>query len=225
MKLTERMVLEVAAHEAIVTQTYRDSEGVLTWALGVTNSSGHRVERYIGNPQPLQVCIDVSVWLLQKYLDEVVAAFAPHKLTETQAAGALSFHWNTGAISTATWVKDFKNGLISKARESFMLWKKPAAIIDRRKKELALFFDGKWSYDGATTVITGVTASMTPNWKIAKRVNILKEVNRALGGTSDDNGIGVKPTPTPDPTLPTAPGGATNLFQALADLLKRIFGK
>lgn len=225
MKLTERMVLEVAQHEAIVTQAYLDSVGVLTWAMGVTNASGHKVDRYVGNPQPLQTCLDVSVWLLQKYLDEVVAAFAPMKLTESQAGGALAFHWNTGAIKTATWVKDVKRGDMAAARKSFMLWNKPPEIVGRRTKERDLFFDGKWTYDGATTVITGVTAAMKPNWKIAKRQNISKEVNRALGGTSDDNGIGVKPTPTPDPTLPTAPGGATNLFQALADLLKRIFGK
>lgn len=41
------------ANEALVRQTYKDSANVLTRCVGMTNATGHRVERYIGNPQPL----------------------------------------------------------------------------------------------------------------------------------------------------------------------------
>ena len=41
------VAIEVASHEAIIRQTYKDSVGVLTWDVGMTNATGHTVERYI----------------------------------------------------------------------------------------------------------------------------------------------------------------------------------
>lgn len=51
MRVDFNVAMEVAAYEALVRQTYKDSKGVLTWCVGMTNATGHRVERYIGKPQ------------------------------------------------------------------------------------------------------------------------------------------------------------------------------
>lgn len=40
-KLTPRIVAAIAHEEGLVLEAYRDSVGVWTWALGVTNASGH----------------------------------------------------------------------------------------------------------------------------------------------------------------------------------------
>ncbi|WMT92818.1 hypothetical protein [Pelagibacterium sp. H642] len=40
-----RAALELASHEALMPQTYKDSVDVLTWCVGMTNATGHRVER------------------------------------------------------------------------------------------------------------------------------------------------------------------------------------
>ena len=96
MKLTPKIVLEIASHEAIIRSAYKDSVGVWTWSAGITSASGHSVERYIDNPQTMQKCLEIYVWLLgEKYAPAVDKAFAGHVLTEAQYAAALSFHWNT----------------------------------------------------------------------------------------------------------------------------------
>ena len=170
MQITNKVATEVASHEAIVRAAYKDSVGIWTWGIGITTSSGHSVERYIGNPQSHAKVMDVFRWALDKYAEDVRKAFAGCELTEEQSAAALSFHYNTGAILKASWVKHFKNGDMAAAKKSFMNWKKPSEIIPRRKKERDLFFDGKWSNDGTIPEYTRLTKSHTPVW--GSRVNI-----------------------------------------------------
>lgn len=174
------VALEVASHEAIIRQTYKDSVGVLTWSVGLTGATGHTVDRYINNPQPLQHCLNIYVWALRKYADDVDRAFAGHKLTKAQFAAALSFHWNTGRIGTAAWVKHWKAGRIADAKRAFMAWNKPKEIIGRREKERDLFFDGKWSNNGTMTEYTRLTKNMTPVWSSARKIDVSKELRAAF---------------------------------------------
>lgn len=182
MKITAKTALEVAGHEAIIRQAYKDSVGVWTWSAGITSASGHKVERYIGKPQTMAKCLEVYIWLLEeKYAPAVRKAFSGHDLTEAQFAAALSFHWNTGAIARASWVKDFKAGNIVKARKSFMAWRKPPEIIKRREAECDLFFEGVWSSRGTVAEYTKVTKRGTPVWGSRVEVDVRKEIEALLG--------------------------------------------
>lgn len=181
MDIDVKASLEVAHHESVVRQAYKDGGGVWTWSVGLTNSSGHNVERYIDNPQSMTKCLEVFVWALGKYAKDVNETFEGVDLTQEQFAAALSFHWNTGAIKRASWVKDFKAGDVDKAKRSFMNWKKPNSIIPRRRAERDLFFDGVWSGDGKTTEYTRLTPSKQPDWGSAVRVDISKEIGDLLG--------------------------------------------
>lgn len=174
------VALEVFTHEGLVRQAYKDSVGVWTWSVGLTNATGHDVERYIDNPVPIDRCLEVAIWALQRYADDVVEAFGDYPLTKAQFAAALSFHWNTGAIKRATWVKQVKAGNDKAARKSFMAWRKPAEIIGRRTKERDLFFDGKWSNDGKITEYTRLTSNHTPVWSSAQRVDIRDSLRKLL---------------------------------------------
>lgn len=180
MEITPRVALEVATHEAIVRQAYRDSVGVWTWSVGLTNATGHRVERYINNPASMEQCLDVYIWALNNYAEAVRAEFAGHSLTEAQFAAALSFHWNTGAIRSASWPDKWKAGDMAGARSSFLAWKKPPEIMKRRLAEADLMFEGKWSGDGFITEYTRVRASGSPDWGSAKRVDIRDELAALL---------------------------------------------
>jgi len=42
-KITKLIAAELAAHEGIVVEAYRDTVGVWTWGIGVTSRSGHKV--------------------------------------------------------------------------------------------------------------------------------------------------------------------------------------
>lgn len=174
MKLTPKAAALVAAKEGLVREAYRDSRGIWTWALGVTNASGHLVHpRYLDNPQTIERCIEVSLWLMEnKYLPAVARAFAGRDLTEAQLAAALSFHWNTGAILTARWVKLWLAGEVAQARRAFMEWNKPAEIIGRRQQECDLFFDGKWP-SLVCPVYPVRKPGYTPHWGKAERIDLL----------------------------------------------------
>ncbi|MFD2235924.1 lysozyme [Aureimonas populi] len=211
--ITYRTALEIASHEAIVRQAYKDSVGVWTWSVGLTNATGHNVERYIGKPQTMEHCLRIYVWALEeKYAPAVRKAFAGHTLTEAQFAAALSFHWNTGAISRASWVRLWKEGKIAEAKKAFMDWSRPAEIVPRRQKERDLFFDGKWSNNGTITEYTRVAASGTPVWSSAMRVNIEADLRVALGQG------GAEPAPTPAEPTPEPPAPARTPAAILAEI-------
>lgn len=185
--LSERILLEVAEHEGLVLEAYKCSAGVLTWGFGVTNASGHRVERYDtqngGERSTIERAVEVYEWLLRdKYLPQVLRAFRGRELTEAQTAAALSFHWNTGAIGSADWVKSFLAGNRERAWSEFMNWSRPREIIDRRKAERALFFDGRWSQDGVVLIYDRVNPRepRNPVWSSAREIDIRDEVRAAL---------------------------------------------
>jgi lysozyme len=201
MRVDYAVAMEVAAHEALLRQAYMDSENVLTWCVGMTNATGHRVERYIGKPQTLQHCMNIYAWALTNYAEQVSEVFKDRPLTQAQFAAAVSFHWNTGAIKRASWVKYWLRGDVDRAREAFMNWVTPSSIATRRGKERDLFFDGKWTNNGTMLEYTSVTSRMTPDWGSGKRVNVEDELRLAFAGTVD---VVLDQQPDPD-AVPAAP--------------------
>lgn len=171
--ITLNVALEIVGHEAIVQEAYLDSGNVWTWSVGITNASGHTVyPRYKDNPQPIEKCLEVYLWLLrERYAPAVLKAFAGHQLTEYQFAAALSFHYNTGAIGRADWVKLFLDGADA-SRERFMDWRRPPSIIPRREKERNLFFDGEWSNDGHATVFPVRKPGYHPDFSHPQRIDV-----------------------------------------------------
>lgn len=232
MRIDADVAIELASHEGLVRQAYKDSVGVWTWCIGITSASGHNVNRYIGNPQSLEHCMKIYVWALEKYADDVRRVFAAKPLNKHQFAAALSFHYNTGAIARAAWVKKWLAGDVAGAKKSFMDWRKPAEIIPRRQKERDLFFDGKWSNNGAVTEYTRLQASGAPNWSSATRTNI-RPAMEAVFGAKAAPPAAPKPAPAPKPiqkpdAAPAPLPGADdrNRFLAfLIDIFAALFGK
>ena len=206
MKVTAQVALEVASHEALIRQAYKDSVGVWTWSIGITSASGHEVERYIDNPQTLERCLEIYVWALEKYAKAVRVAFEGHELTEEQFAAALSFHYNTGGINRASWVKHWKAGRMAQARRTFMAWRKPAEIIPRRQAECDLFFDGTWSNKGTIPEYTRVNSKHGPVW--SSRVEV--EACEALEALLSD-----APPAPPAREAPEKVGPLASIFAAL----------
>ncbi|MFA6219611.1 MAG: hypothetical protein WC692_07500 [Erythrobacter sp.] len=179
--LTEKTLLEIAEHEGLVLEAYLDSVGVWTWGFGVTDASGHKVGRYRKSRSTIERAVEVFEWLLRtKYLPEVQRAFRGRELTEAQLAAALSFHWNTGAIGEADWVRSVLAGERRTAWLQFMNWSKPREIIARRKAERDLFFEGRWSGDGVVVIYEEVDPSGRTRWASARQIDIRDEVRAAL---------------------------------------------
>jgi lysozyme len=201
--LTSRIALELVAHEGIVREAYRDSTGVWTWSVGDTNASGHTVyPRYKDQPQPLEHCIGVFKWLLEtRYLPAVLSAFGNHDPSEAELGAALSFHWNTGAIQRASWLRMFVEGNVAGARAAIMDWSHPSSLAARRSSEQALFFDGTWSSEG-TALVYGVSK---PSYRPAGAQKI--DIRAAIKGAFADSNASVsapavQPAPQPQPDKP-----------------------
>lgn len=196
--------LEIASHEALVRQAYKDSVGVWTWSIGLTSATGHDVTRYIGKPQSITHCLRIYVWALEKYAAAVDDVFKGFPLTKAQRAAAISFHWNTGAIKRAAWVDHFKTGDMKAAEKAFLSWNKPAEIIGRRRKEADLLFRGKWSSNGTVTEYTRLTAKSTPVWSSAVKVNVEAELRSLLARAAPP----AVPAPPPAQPVPAKPAPA-----------------
>jgi lysozyme len=169
MELTPKVVNFLASLEGLVLEAYKDSVGVWTAFLGVTNQSGHEVyPRYKDNPQSMEKALEVSIWLLRtKYLPAVVKAF-PNGLNEAQLAAALSFHWNTGAISRVDLPEDF------------MHWTSHGSLTNRRQMELDLFTKGQWPKDMTVPIYPVNKPSYSPSFRKGKRVDLTAEITAAL---------------------------------------------
>lgn len=217
MRIDADVAIELASHEGLVRQAYKDSKGIWTWSIGITSMSGHGVERYIGKPQSLEHCLAIYVWALEKYAADVRKAFAAKPLNKHQFAAALSFHYNTGAIGRASWVKKWLAGDVAGARKSFMDWSKPAEIIPRRQKERDLFFNGKWSNNGTVTEYTHLKASGVPDWSSAVRTNIRPAMEAVFGATTaPQTPAKPVPAPAPQPKPETVPAPDTGKGDSIA---------
>lgn len=170
MKVSERGLAEIAAHEGIVLSRYKDSVGV--WTIGI----GHTVNA--GQPDPSKVTRELSLTEVMEIFARDVAKFEKRvskaftkPLSQSQFDAAVSFDFNTGGIHKASWVKKFNAGDIKGARKNFMLWRKPAEIIPRRQAECDLFFDGTYSGNGKANVYKASSTGKVL-WSSGKRVTL-----------------------------------------------------
>ena len=210
--LTPRILGEILQHEGLAREAYRDSVGVWTWSVGITDASGHKVARYRDNPQTIERCLEVFVWLLEtRYLPAVLAAFGAFEPEEHQLAGALSFHYNTGAIGRASWLKRFLAGDADAASKAILDWRKPPEILPRRRRERDLFFDAKWSGDGKVAVYEVAKPGYRP--VRPKRV----AVDEVLAGLLDQTDASASPGQADEaPVSVSAPAQSTrNWFDRL----------
>ena len=151
LKVSQRGMAEIAAHEAIVLSPYKDSVGVWTVGIGHTARAGHPDPAKERREFSIDEIMGIFTRDIQKFESRVRKAFK-RPLSQSQFDAAVSFDFNTGGIHRASWVKHFNKGDDARARQAFMLWRKPSQIIPRRQKERDLFFDGKYTSNGRVDV-------------------------------------------------------------------------
>lgn len=180
--LTPRGAAYLVHEEAVVPEAYLDSKGVWTWGVGLATTGGYNIAQYKDNPQPVSVCLKAFLDAVnKKYLPAVFGAFTV-ALSENQLAAALSFHYNTGAIGSTSWVKMVNAGDM-KGAQAFLVshYLNNGLLTDRRKREAALFFNGAWP-SPMTTLVFEV---LKPSYKTGKaRVfDPLPTLQQIMGGS------------------------------------------
>lgn len=170
MHTSDRGVAFLAAHEGIVPGPYLDSVGVWTYGVGHTAAAGSPVPASMprGMPADLDAALrDVFTVFrrdLAKYEAAVAAAIGRTPCEQHEFDAAVSFHFNTGAIGRAGWVKIWKAGRKEAAARSMLAnWRRPAGIIKRREAEYGLFLSG--SYGEMRAPVWPVSTAGRITWK------------------------------------------------------------
>ena len=182
IKLTPRIVAYVAHNEAIIPEAYKDSRGIWTWGMGLATTGGYDIMKYKDNETPIVTCLRAAIDALNHdYLPAIIKAFGDRNLSEGQAAAALSFHWNTGAILKAQWVKDFVGANLFQGEKDLREnYTNKGLLQSRRDSEADLFFKGKWPNPMTTLIYEVSKPSYTP--KNAKSFDPIPTLRQIMGG-------------------------------------------
>lgn len=174
MEVSMKGIAALVAHEGIVAAPYLDSVGVWTYGVGHTKAAGYPDPAALprGMPKDLNAALrevfKVFADDLEEYSEPVRRAFT-RPLAQHQFDAAVSFHFNTGRISSATWVKTFNAGDTPRAVDQIMNWRSPSEIIPRRRAEQALFERGEYPDSNAT--VWSVTSAGRVVWSPAKTLS------------------------------------------------------
>lgn len=172
MKTSVAGMMEIASHEGIVQSPYKDSVGVWTWGIGHTAAAGDPdpARMVKGEATSLKAVFDAFKRDLVKYENGVNRAVTV-PLKQHQFDALVSFHYNTGAIGRASFVKKLNAGDVAGAANGMMAWRKPPEIIPRREKEQKLFLNGTYSSQGFANVYPA-SASGQVLWGQGRRMDL-----------------------------------------------------
>lgn len=151
MRVSGKGFAEILFHEAIVTRRYKDSVGVWTFGVGHTKAAGAPDPIKVTADQPVNDIIVLFRADLRKYEDRVNQAVT-YPISQTEFDALVSFDFNTGAITRASFVKKLNGGDFSAAAKGMAAYNKPASIKARRATEVSLFQNGVYSGDGTVMV-------------------------------------------------------------------------
>lgn len=199
MKTSTAGLMALVAHEGIVLSRYKDSVGV--WTLGIGHTKG------AGNPDPAtfpgSLTIGEAFGLfrhdIMKYEAGVNKAIKV-PLAQHEFDALVSFHYNTGAIGKASFVKKLNAGDRAGAMKGIMDWRKPPEIIPRRTAERDLFKTGKYPAPFATVYPADKNGRV--QWGQGKRIDL----RNSLGSPEPvKTPLPVQPVPPPPPVVKVPP--------------------
>jgi len=158
MMLTSSKGLNVCADfEGESLRAYKCPADVWTIGRGNTNADGFTA-KYLGKPIGPGVTISPAqsaylfVESIRKSYEPAVRAAMPNAKQAEFDAG-IDFHFNTGAIARASWVKYFRSGDRGEIGPTLLSWNKGggkvlAGLTRRRKRELAMILSGDYGPEG-----------------------------------------------------------------------------
>lgn len=156
MKISDKGLEALIAEEGEVLRAYKDTAGIWTIGVGLTKASG------VIDPKPgMTITKEQSRTLLRRALERsyepetevamsAVQGSAVTRPSQSEFDAGLSFHFNTGAISRASWVKLWKAKAPSlQILASFKAWSKAGgkvlpALEGRRAREWCMLIDGRY---------------------------------------------------------------------------------
>lgn len=144
----------LASEEGIVPAPYKDSAGIWTWGIGHTAAAGDPDPAAIQTGMPadmaaeLRRVVEVFQRDVRRYAAAVSAAVRV-PLAQHEFDALVSWHFNTGAVATASLVRDLNAGRRQEAADGFRLWRMSGGrvnpgLVHRRERERQLFLTGDY---------------------------------------------------------------------------------
>ncbi|WP_245318022.1 lysozyme [Ensifer sp. 1H6] len=135
------------AEEAIVLAGYNDGTGTMTIGAGHTAAAGPPVPR-----SGMTISLTEAINMYRNDLAETesqVQSAVRAVLSQHQFDALVSWHFNTGAISSATLTRKLNTGDVTGAAAEFARWNKSKGkvlegLIARRERETAMFLKGDY---------------------------------------------------------------------------------
>lgn len=157
MQTSPQGIAFLERHEGVVLKAYRDPVGVWTIGAGLTAASGvvkPKAGMKITDAEASQLLADA---LARNY--EPAVRLAMPGAAQHEFDGGISFHWNTGAITRASWVKSWLVKSWTLVERGLALWNKGGGKVlpgleRRRHEEYLLIRSGMY----AAAVNAGATA-------------------------------------------------------------------
>ncbi|MDE4176347.1 lysozyme [Phaeobacter sp. PT47_59] len=190
MKTSDEGVIALIGHEGVVPGPYLDSVKVLTYGVGHTAAAGSPDPARLtpGMPDNLDAELVRVFGVFRRDLEKYEAAVASAikvPVAQHEFDAAVSFHFNTGAIHRASWVRSLNAGDRAKAAAQIMNWTKPREIIPRRQSEQELFATGKYPAQGVT--VWTVTPDKRVKWVPARQLDPAEALALMRGSVRPDS--------------------------------------
>lgn len=192
MQTSAKGIAALTLEEGEVLKSYRCTAGHWTIGVGITSAAG------VGKIGPGMVITRAqSQNMLQQALrqsyEPAVAREMP-RAKQQEFDAAVSFHWHTGAIARASWVKLWRAKAGREAiSKSFRQWNRAdgrvlPALSRRRDRELAIMFDGV--YRGAPAPVAP-SANAVAVWALPLSFEEMEAAREAFAK------LGYPPDPPP----------------------------
>lgn len=217
MKTSTEGLIALIGHEGIVQSRYKDSVGVWTIGVGHTKAAGGIDPATFAGQLSVAQVIDLLRTDIAKYEKDVSDAVHV-SLKQHEFDALVSFHFNTGAIKKASFVKKLNAGDRVGALKGIMDWRKPAEIIPRRTAERDLFKTGVYPSPYANVYPADKNGKVL--WGQGKRVDV-----KALLGQPSAAVPAPKPTPAPPVSESKPVSAKPSLISAIIKLINSLFGR
>lgn len=189
-------------HEGIVQSRYKDSQGVWTIGIGHTKAAGSpNPEKFAGVLSMADV-MKLFIKDVAKY-ERAVEAAVKVPLKQHQFDALVSWHYNTGAVASASLTKLLNAGKYADAGKGLMAWTANPELVERRTAEKNLFLHGVYPPPLVNIYPADVNGKVL--WSKGKRVDASKLIN----GANSLPRANTKPTTaTPAPAKKTGVSGS-----------------
>jgi len=186
MQTSEKGIKFLERHEGVVLKAYRDPVGVWTIGAGLTKSSGVVAPKAGMVISKIEASNLLQQALKRNYEPAVNKAMAASKgaAKQNEFDGAVSFHWNTGAIGKASWVKSWRARDWPGVHRGLLNWIRGGGKImpglkRRREEEYSLIKGGFYSSQLKRKTASGLATFAVPY--APSEIAALKAAFRKLG--------------------------------------------